>query len=246
MDPLRIFQIYFIFGTVCILFLFFGFIILKRDPKDRLNQVVSSFFIMNSLSAIVNFIYASISDPLYQPLVNFLHKITIYILCFAAGLALLIIILLNNPMVIHETKTQLKFLLVYGSVLYGIFFIPNGVEVKILSDGTQLFPIWSFLFFLYIIIILLVNMVYSFYICIKLYKGFKNKILVKRMKLFIGGIICYFYIIVLLCFTHYLNIFILRQVFAISGVFVVIGGFLFYYSVGTSLKQPYDTFFNQN
>lgn len=243
---LRIIQIYFIFGSVCILFLFFGIKILKRNPKDRLNQVASSYFITISISAIVNFIYASFSDPIFQPLVNFLYKITIYLLCYATGLLLLIIILLNKPMMIYTTKFQIKFLLIYGGILSGIFLIPNGVSVRIQSDGTQLFPVWSFPFFLYIIIILLTTMIYSFYLCIKIYKKFKSKILVKRIKLLICGIICYFYIIILLCFTHYLNIILLRQISAISGALVVFGGFFFYYSIGTSLKQPFNNLFSQN
>lgn len=209
--------------------------------KNRLNQLLSMFLILISFSMISNFIYASFSEPSLEQAAVLLHIFSMYLISFSLAFLLLFNLTLYNPEnSLTKTNNQITFLSIYSIILLALFFIPNGIKIEILSDGTQSYPVWSFVFFLYYLIMFIPPMIYSLIICVKIYKKFSSKRLARRMKLFILGILCFYYIGLMVCFTNYLNIDFLRNIFTLTGFLAIIGVFLIYFSVGKSLSQPYE------
>ena len=237
----RFIHIYILYVVICSISLITSYKILRRDVKNRLNQLLSTFLILISFSMISNFIYASFSEPSLEPAAVLLHTLSMYLISFALGFLLLFNLTLYNPEnSITKTSSQIIFLSLYSIISLALFFIPNGIKIKILSDGTQSYPVWSFVFFIYYLIIFIPPMIYSLIICVKIYKKFSSKRLAKRMRLFILGILCFYYIGLMVCFTNYLNIDFLRNIFTLTGFLAIIGVFLIYFSVGKSLNQPYE------
>lgn len=237
----RFIHIYILYVVICSISLITSYKILRRDVKNRLNQLLSTFLILISFSMISNFIYASFSEPSLEPAAVLLHTLSIYLISFALAFLLLFNLTLYNPEnSITKTSSQIIFLSLYSIISLALFFIPNGIKIKNLSDGTQSYPVWSFVFFIYYLIIFIPPMIYSLIICVKIYKKFSSKRLAKRMRLFILGILCFYYIGLMVCFTNYLNIDFLRNIFTLTGFLAIIGVFLIYFSVGKSLNQPYE------
>jgi hypothetical protein len=237
----RFIHIYILYVVICSIFLITSYKIIRRDAKNRLNQLLSTFLILISFSMISNFIYASFSEPSLEPAAVLLHILSMYLISFSLAFLLLFNLTLYNPeSSITKTSNQIIFLSLYSIISLVLFFIPNGIKIEILYDGTQSYPVWSFLFFLYYLIIFIPPMIYSLIICMKIYNKFSSKRLAKRMRLFILGILCFYYIGLMVCFTNYLNIDFLRNIFTLTGLLAIIGVFLIYFSVGKSLSQPYE------
>jgi len=128
----------------------------------------------------------------------------------------------------------------------GSFFIPDGVKIKILQDGTQLYPVWNLFFFLYYLCIMTTTMILSLIISKKIYDKFKVKILARRMKLFVLGICCIYYIGFAVGLINYLNVPILRIILTLTQAIPIIGVILIYYSIGRTLKHPFENYANQS
>lgn len=234
----RFILIYVLYTFICAILIFISYNILKRDIKDRLNQFLASFFLFIVFSLINNFIYATISDPSLEYMATFLHILSVYFITIAAGFLLLFIILLYNPdSKFSSSKYQILFLIIYSMIGIGSFFIPNGAKINILQDGTQLYPVWNVFFFLYYLAILVPNIIVSLILSIKIYKKFKIEALAKRMRLFLIGLCCVYYMGLAVGLTNYLNIDLIRYIFTLSQVIPIIGVILIYYSVGISLKE---------
>ena len=234
----RFILIYVIYVIICLFFAAISYSILKRDIRDRLNQLLALFHLFLVFSLISNFIYASISDPSLEYVVEFMHKFSMYLIIVASGFLFLFIILLYNPEnKFSSIKYQILFLIIYNLFGIGAFFISDGVTIDILSDGTQLYPVWNVYFFIYYIAILLPNMIFSLFITIKIYKKFQIEALAKRMKKFLLGLCCIYYMGFGVGITNFLNIPLLRTIFTLTQAVPIIGVILIYYSVGTSLKE---------
>jgi len=235
----RFITIYIIYLIICVLFFYLGIKIIKRNPKSHLNRILSTFYIITSIALIINFIYPLITDPALQDLINIMNILVIYLICLALGFLLLFIFILYRPYSLISTKKQKIFILLYGLICLGLFFIPKGVEVRILSDGTQNPPVWSFQFTAYVLVLILSTMILLIFTCLKIFKTFKSKILVKRIKYFLVGILIFYYIAIGAAISNYLNIEIIREIYTISGFSVIIGAIFLYYSVGYSLRKQF-------
>ncbi|MFX1445629.1 MAG: hypothetical protein ACFFHV_19610 [Promethearchaeota archaeon] len=234
----RFILIYVLYAIICVILIFISYSVLKRDIRDRLNQFLSLFFLFIVFSLINNFIYAAISDPSLEYVATYLHILSMYLITVSAGFLLLFIILLYNPDGrLSLSKYQLLFLICYNIVGIGSFFIPNGAKVEILSDGTQLYPVWSLAYFLFYLAILVPNMIVSLFYSIKIYKKLKIEPLAKRMKLFLIGLCCVYYMGLAVGLTNFLNIDLLRFIFTLTQAIPIIGVILIYYSVGISLQK---------
>ena len=189
---------------------------------------------------ISNFIYASFSDPSLEPAAVLLHTFSMYLIAIALAFLLLFnLTLYNTENSFTKTRNQILFFFLYSIISLLMFFIPNGIKINISSAGIQSYPVWSFTFFLFYLIIFIPLMIYSLNISLKIYKKFKSKRLAKRMRLFILGKLCFYYIGIMVCFTNFLNYDLLRIIFTLTGFVAIIGVFLIYFSVGKSLNQPY-------
>ncbi|MFX1445630.1 MAG: hypothetical protein ACFFHV_19615 [Promethearchaeota archaeon] len=234
----RFILVYILYVIICGFFAIIGYKVLKRDIKARLNQSLFLFHLSLVFALIITFIYASISNPSLEYVVVILHRITIYLIIIAAGFLLLFIILLyDSENKFTSNKFQILYIIIYNTLGLGLFFIPNGVNVEILPDGTQLYPVWNVSFFIYYLTILITNLIASLIICLKIYKKIRIKALAKRLRQFLIGICCIYYMGFGVGFTNFLNIPLLRNIFVFTQAVPIIGVILIYYSVGTSLRK---------
>jgi hypothetical protein len=205
-----------------------------------LNQFLALFHFSIVLSLISNFIYASYSLPSQEPIATFLHILSAYFITIASGFLLLFIILLYKPENgFSKTAYQVLFLSFYFVLGLFFFLIPNGAKVEILPNGTQLYPVWNFTFFIYYLLIYLPNMALSLMLCFKIYKNINLKPLARRMKLFILGLCCIYYIGLGVACSNYFNDNMFRMIYTLTSVVSIVGVILIYYGVGTSLKHPF-------
>ena len=243
----RFIHIYICYLIIFAFILYISYSILKRDIKNRLNQILSLFHICLALSLFINFIYTFLSEPSLEPLATQLHILTIYLGSVSSGFLLLFIILLYKSEInLKSLKNQLFFMAIYFIISIGFFLIPQGAKVPIKSDGTQLYPVWTLPFFLFYLCVISPTLILSLIICKKLYNEFKVKILAKRMKLFVLGICCIYYMGFAVGLTNFLNVDILRNIFTLTQAIPIIGVILIYYSIGRTLKQPFENYANQN
>ncbi|MFX1445628.1 MAG: hypothetical protein ACFFHV_19605 [Promethearchaeota archaeon] len=243
----RFIHIYILFVSIFAFFIFISYNILKRDIRNRLNQVLSLFHICLALGLFITFIYASLSDPSLEPLATQLHLVTIYFTTVSTGFLLLFIILLyKSEYRINSLKNQLLFMAIYFIISLGFFMIPNGAIVPIKPDGTQLYPVWTLSFFLFYFCIITTTLILSLIISKKICDEFKVEILVKKMKLFVFGICCIYYMGFAVGLTNYLNIPLLRNILTLTQAIPILGVILIYFSIGRTLKQPFLNPANQN
>jgi hypothetical protein len=212
--------------------------ILKRDIRNRLNQLLSLFHISISISLLCNFIYASFSAPSLAPLAIVLHEFAAYFIIIGGGFLLLFNILLYKPdSKMSKFRYQILFLLIYFIAGIGFFLIPAGVKIIILSDGTQLYPVWNLSFFLYYLCVLVSSMIFSLILCLKTMRKIKLEPLNKRIKLFFVGLWCVYYMGLAVGFSNFLNIPLVRNLFTLTQFIPILGVIFIYYGVGTSLKN---------
>ena len=231
---------YLVFGvylTLCIFLLLIVYKILKRNPKNRLNQLFSLFYLSLFISVLLNCIYITFSDPSLQSLASLLNVIAFFIACLAAGFLSLCILLLYKPLKMTKTKNQVIFILIYGCILSVLFFIPDGSKIVILSSGLQLSPVWNFMFFAYSLTIFIILLIISLLISTKVYKQIQDEILAKRFKFFIIGIFIFYYIPIGVTITNYLDNPLMRLLFAMTATIIFVGAIFIYYGIGTKLEE---------
>jgi len=237
MDPTRFILIYIIHVSAAFLLLIIVYKVLKRNPKNRFNQIFSLFFFSNIISIVNNCFYAPISDPALEGLVSYLHLLSIYLLILSTGFILLCLFLMYYPEKMIQLKNQLIFILIYGGLVSIMFLIPNSATIEISADGNQGSPQWNFNLFLFIIIFSSVSLMLTFILSLKIYKQFENKAIRKKFILFIIGIIILFYNPYSIAIGHYLEPSVLRDFFLLSGIFSFPGFFLLYLGIGTEVQR---------
>ncbi len=233
----RILQVYIIQGAVCLFFFFIGYKIIKRNPKKRLNQIFSLFFLIVAASLIVNFIYAPIDDPNLQWLATILNIFTIYFVVLSMAFLLIFIMIVNKSEKIINTRKQILIILIYAVLLSVLFFIPEpfGAKVEIQPDGTQLAPVWGIVFVIYTLTIIGITIGISYRLCIVVYFKFEDKSLQKKWRFFTLGLCIFWYIGIGTCINNLLDNETFRLIFGLSGIIIVLGAYLVYYGVGRQL-----------
>jgi hypothetical protein len=81
------------------------------------------------------------------------------------------------------------------------------------------------------------NIIISITICFEVIRKIKLEPLAKRMRLFIIGYFCIYYMGLSVGITNFLNIPLLRNIFTLTQIIPIIGVISLYYSVGISLKN---------
>ena len=237
MDPYRFISLYLGFTTFGIFFGILGIKVLKRDPKDRLNQFISLFYFFSCVSLIVNLIYSTIKSPALQELASFLGVTTVYFMMLGLGFLVLFTQLLYKPQLIEKTRNQIILILIYASLLSTMFIIPDGLYIIIQSDGTQFPPIFNLPFTIFNLINVVLTASLVLINSRKIYKSFNNKELAKRFKFFIIGVFI-FYILCFHCLlANYLNLYVLRQLHTFLQIFVIFGLYFIYFGMGVPRKN---------
>lgn len=233
MPPTRIITIYVAQGFMCLFFLFLAFKILKRDRK-RLNVIFSGFYISPAIGFIINFIYAPLTDVSVVLMLNFLTNFFI----FNSSIFIVVfnLILLKSEKAI-TTRKQLIILIVYSIAMFsmiGFLFIP-GFGVTFNENWS---PIWSFPFFIYLLVIETIGTISGLYLSFQIYKKFEDEILKKKWKFFIFGLSFIYIFMYGIFISNTLNIDIFRTIIGVVGlILALVGAYLMYYGVGRQIEK---------
>ncbi|MHA1273448.1 MAG: hypothetical protein ACTSQP_09895 [Promethearchaeota archaeon] len=214
MDLIRFLCIYVDFMFICILFLYIGFKILKRDKSSEVNQLFFLFFFFISLGFIINFIYAPIVDESLTTLVVFMCKLVVFCVIYSLSFIILAIRLLEPNKEI-SSRNKILFFSFYGLICLSLFFIPKGITIKIIQGEYQEFPIYNLYFAITGISIVLFGISIFLYYARRLFIKFNNPIFIKKLKFIVYGV-CFFYsLVIITLISNYLNIYTLRFYFLI-------------------------------
>ena len=234
LDLTRIIQVYVVQGVICVFFLFLAYKILKRG-RQRLNLILSGSYMTMAIGLIINFIYAPITNPQLELIVLILYYMTLFFLfLYPAFLLCFILILLKSEKIITTTK-QIIIILVYAVILFCMVFIPNGVVINASTDWR---PVWSWLLFIYVMGVVTLGFVPSFYFSIKIYKEFEEEQIKKKWRYFIMGLIGLYIFAFGSLFANALNIQTFRTIWSIiSLILVIISPISIYMGVGKQIGE---------
>ncbi|KKK40708.1 hypothetical protein LCGC14_0934410 [marine sediment metagenome] len=230
----RAFTVYGAQGILFAFLLFLAYKILNRDRK-RLNIILSLYYLSVVIGLLVNFVYAPIEDDTIVRVLNFFANFFIF---FAAiFLVIFELILLKSEKVITFPR-QLLIILLYGIPLFCmiLFVFVDGWGVTLNEDGA---PIWSFPFFIYLVLVVTLGMVIpTLYFALQVSKKFEDEFLRKRWKFFIIGVCALFIFMYGIFISNTLDIPIVRTAMGGLGLILAIaGGYLIYYGVGKSIEK---------
>lgn len=233
MSMIRIITIYVAQGFMCLFFLFLAFKILKRDRK-RLNVIFSGFYISPAIGFIINFIYAPLTDVSVVLMLNFLTNF--FIFYSSIFIVVFNLILLKSEKAITAGK-QLIIFIVYGIAMFsmiGFLFFP-GFGVTFNENWS---PIWSFPFFIYVVVIETIGILPALYLSFQIYKKFEDEILKKKWKFFIFGLCLIFIFMYGIFISNTLNIDIFRTIIGVVGlILALLGAYMMYYGVGRQIQS---------
>ena len=229
MDFARFIQVYLVQGGFALFFLYMAYIVLKRGKK-HLHLYLSSFYLTTAIGGILNIIYANIFDV---TLVYIMHFLTYYLFCFSMVFLLLFTLILIKPTEKIKIKFQLVLLVIFGLLILGLLFIPNGI---IIDESTNWKPDWSWIFFTYSIIVCTSMILPNLYYSIKIYTKFENEYLKKKLKYFLIGISAYFFLYYGTSFSNTLNNDTFRFIWSLISLPTLISLYLIYHGVGRQLE----------
>jgi hypothetical protein len=236
LSTIRIIQIYFVQGLLCIFFLIFAIQIISRK-KQKKNLIFSAFYISEAIGIIINFIYAPLTN---ETLVTFLNFLTNFFTFYAPIFLLIFILILYKSEKVFDKKKQLMLLISTGVIYFCMFFIaiiPElGVEITKANNYT---PHWGWLFFTYVTVITTgFSVIPTLYYSYKIYNAFEDSSLKKKWRYFLVGNV---FLYILLYFIFIRNAFFAGTIFStilsIIGLgFSVAASLLVYYGVGKQLE----------
>ncbi len=241
MDLTRFLQVYIVQGIVAVIFLVLAYKILSRDRK-RLNLILSLAYIFTVTGIFINFIYAPLT---IESVVIILYYLTlIFMFMFGAFLLVFVLMLIKSEKVITTSK-QIIIILLYGLALACMVFVPEGtlipgrttIPVEI-SANTDWKPVWSDIFFIYFVSVLLLELIPLLYYALKIYQQFEDELIKKKWKFFVYGIILLYVFSIGTLFSNTLNIQTFRTVWSLIGlVLVIVSPYLIYYGVGKQIEK---------
>lgn len=241
----RIIMVYVFLGILVLYFSIITYKVLKRK-RQRLNFVISGFFVSISIGFILNMAYAAMTDRITILILNFL---TNYFIFFGPVFLLIVNMIILESTLIYSVKRQNRYILFYGILLFAgmlilvllgeIFDTPNVpfLGVQIINNA----PKWGPLFFAYVVSIMSIfTLIPINYTNFKIYFQFETKALKRKWFFYLFGflgltVILYFSIIFnLLDAIIYADV---RLIITLSISSVIIWGYMMYYGIGIELKK---------
>ena len=143
------------------------------------------------------------------------------------------LMLLKSDKVI-DTKRQLTIIIGYGLILSGMILIPEGVTINA-STGWR--PVYSVLFYIYIMIVVSISIIPGVYYSLQIYKQFQDEKLKKKWGYFIIGITGLYILMYGTVTSNTLNVQVFRTIWAFISLFLLITVFLIYHGVGKQIEK---------
>jgi len=227
-------------------FLIIAYKVLKRK-KQRLNLIISGFFISLSIGFILNMVYFAINDIVAILILNFLTNFFIF---FGAVFLLIVNLIILESTLIYSVKRQNRYIFFYGIMLFTgmlifvllgeIFDNPSGppfLGVQI-NNGV---PIWGLIFFSYVVSIMTIfTLIPINYTNFKIYSQFETKALKRKWFYYLIGFLGLTLVFYLFCIYNLLdphNYANIRSIISILSVSLIIWGYMMYYGIGIKLKS---------
>ena len=177
LPPATIFMVYFVQGSLFLIYLVLGIKILLRN-RTRTSLMLSGFYLCSALGFSLNFIFVVLTDLL---LYRILYLGTLYFLFVGSMLLSLFTLILHKTENIFTPKVQVVLILSYCIMLFIVFFITNiGTDL----EATVYTP--SFTITLIVIFSLFTAIPVTVF-SLKIYQSFSNPILKRRWRLFMIG-----------------------------------------------------------
>ena len=219
-------------GIFVLYFSLIAFQILRRK-RQRLNIVLSGFFISIIIANLLNMIYVVISDNATVLVLNFL---TNFLLCFGPVFIFMVNMIILESTLIFSVKRQNRYILGYGIIAFlGMLIILIFFEGVNFDMG---YPVWEPLFFWYVVLVSTCFAVFPFfYTALKIYFSFQTKALKKKWFYYIIGSLGVFSIGYMAFINNLLANQTFRLILSVYGISVIIWGYLIYYGIGFKLKQ---------
>jgi len=227
-DIARFIQVFLVQGLAGLFYLFIAYKILKREKKG-LNLILSSFYLCVGFGVSINFVYTFI---FVEVVVYVLHILTINLLCFSLIFLFIFVLILYKSDKVITLKIQIIFIIIFGALLLGFWFIPNGVEI---NQTTNWKPEWSWAFLSYNFIICSVIIAPTLLFSVKLYLKFEYKELKKKWKYFLIGICAYFFLYYGTSLSNTLADPFFRFIWSILSLPFLISLYFVYYGVAKQL-----------
>ncbi|TFG16001.1 MAG: hypothetical protein EU535_00135 [Promethearchaeota archaeon] len=232
LDTARIIQVYIVQGLIGVFFLYLTYLILKRDTK-RLNIIFSCFYIIAAAGVFINFIYAPLT---IESVILVLYYITIFCFLFAPIFLIIVELILLKSEKVITTKKQILLILIYGVLLFGMVFIPNGVTI---NASTNWKPVWSIPYFVYTVLILSIGAVIpGLYFSVQIYHQFEDEKIKKKWGYFMIGIIGLYVLVYGTLISNTLNNDTFRLAWSIvSLILITIPPYMLYYGIGKQIEK---------
>ncbi|KKN62079.1 hypothetical protein LCGC14_0515740 [marine sediment metagenome] len=211
-----------------------AFKVLKRN-KQRLNIIFSAFFISTIMAAILNMIYAALTDT---TIILILNYFTNFFTCFGAIFLLVVNIVILESTIIFPVKKQNRYIVLYGLLLLigmlPFYLLKRGWGVWIENNYPRFSPIF---------LIFVISFASSFVgipiisTSLKIYTRFETKALKKKWRYHFIGTLGVFSIPYLIWINNYVFSPDFRLIVGIYGISAIFWGYLMYYGIGFKLKE---------
>ncbi len=241
----RLIMVYVFLGILVLYFSIITYKVLKRK-RQRLNFVLSGFFISISIGFVLNMVYAAMTDRITILILNFL---TNYFIFFAPAFLLIVNMIILESTLIYSVKRQNRYILFYGILLSSgmlilvllgeIFDTPNVpfLGVQIINNV----PLWGPIFFAYVVSIMSIfTLIPINYTNFKILFQFETKALKRKWFFYLFGFLGLTVILYLSIIFNLLdaNIYAdVRSIITLSISSVIVWGYMMYYGIGIELKK---------
>lgn len=218
---------------VVIVFGYLGYSIFTRR-KNRMNKYFAVFFILLTLGNIINIIYVLIYGFIgLESVVVYLHLSTNFLNFLGLPFLYIVNQMILKSSIVFSIDRIKKYLVPYililiiGTILIQIF---DGVTWDPFG-----YPHWSLTYFLFALILSIgLAMIPALVISFKVYAQLNEKQVKRRYLFFLVGTIGLTLLLVIIYFSNFLNVMILRSILSIISLSMIIWVIFIYYGLRRS------------
>lgn len=215
------------------LFLFLAIKLLRRN-QQRPTVTLFMTYILLASGLIFNAVHVVLAafQPENEALLLIIYFLTYFLMLFSPVFILTFIISILRLGDVFTIKKQLIITLIYGFIVFILFFTPNGIKF---SEQWRPIYSWGFLTLLYIFLTVFIVLPILWY-SRRLIKTFKDKILKRKLITFLIGITGLLFVIygLILYLTWQDSLF--SSLWSTITTFIVIPSAIFiYYGIGREL-----------
>ncbi|MHA1728088.1 MAG: hypothetical protein ACTSWY_05090 [Promethearchaeota archaeon] len=220
----NIILIYGVYGGIIILFSYFSFSVLKRDPKNRILQMFSLFLMFSVLGLIDTLVYRTLDTLGNTIFTEIGNRISMFLNTFTLVFLLLFnMIILKGDLEFTRQKI-ITYTVIYALICSPLLFIP---AVYFTADQAR-DSVYTYAMPIYGLIIAIATFLYILKIAFVLYRQFTDKKLRRRYLNTILAICMFMWVLIGTYLANWLNNPTFRLIFTISALIIYPAGILLY------------------